>query len=109
MITIQNFKQAHATLPFRLLQLQAFTLLSVSDDHPFQDLTYTLQVTPAMTDWLLAHSDFEYVDVFGGNVYVCESDADLKHIKDYDPAWPGGWPNNDKILNDSFHVLTYLY
>ncbi len=104
MITLTNFKQAHTfckqeIIPFRLLQLQAFTLLSIIPDHPYADLKDTLDVTPAMTDWLMAQStyDLQYLGCFASGVYVCEVEADLLHIKAYDPAWSsahaGEWPN----------------
>lgn len=104
MITLTHFKQAHTfrkqdIIPFRLLQLQAFTLLSIIPDHPYQDLKDTLEVTPAVTDWLAEQPvlNLQYSDCLGGDVYICEFETDLLHIKAYDPAWTtthdGAWPN----------------
>lgn len=103
MTEIHNFKEAHlyyqsGVIPYRLLQDQAAVILGIcSNPHPVK--ANSLDITNDDINWLLQQqeSDFSYSEYLGGNVYVCEVDADLKQIHGCDFEWAethgGVWPN----------------
>ncbi len=109
MITIHNFNEAHqhfqsCVIPYRLLQDQAAVMLGIcSNPHP--TIANALDITNEDINWLLnqVEAAFEYSEYLGGNVYLCESEADLKQIQGCDFEWAeahGGWPNvTDMVMS----------
>ena len=102
MIEIHNFNDAHqqfqsSVILYRLLQDQAAVMLGIcSNPHP--KIANALEITNDDINWLLVQEEasFSYSDYLGGNVYVCEVEADLKQIQGCDFEWAetyGGWPN----------------
>ena len=103
MITIHNFNDAYQhyqsrLIPYRLLQDQAAVMLGLcSNPHP--TVANALDITDDDIHWLLLQQEaaFAYSDFLGGNVYVCEIEADLKQIHGCDFTWAethaGEWPN----------------
>ena len=102
MITIHNFNEAHQQyqhnlISYRLLQEQAIVMLSLcSNQHPIVMNAYDINDTDI--NWLLQQDEtaFSYADCLGGNVYICETEDDLKQIQGCDFEWAelhGGWPN----------------
>jgi hypothetical protein len=102
MIETHNFNESHqqfqsGVIPYRLLQDQAAVMLGIcSNPHP--TIANALDITNDDINWLLVQeeSTFSYSDYLGGNVYVCETEADLKQIQGCDFEWAeahGGWPN----------------
>ena len=102
MIIAHNFKEAYqqylpGVIPYRLLQEQAAAMLGLcSDPHP--TVTDSLDITENDINWLLQQDEaaFAYSDYLGGNVFVCETEDDLKQIQGCDFEWAethGGWPN----------------
>ncbi len=102
MIEIHNFNETHqqyqsGTIPYRLLQDQAAVMLDICSN-PHKTVANALDITDTDINWLLQQqeSTFSYADYLGGNVYVCEVDADLKQIHGCDFEWAeahGNWPN----------------
>ena len=117
MITSHNFKEAHqqyqsGVIPYRLLQEQAIVMLSLcSNTH--QTVTNSLDITDNDIHWLLQQDEaaFSYSDYLGGNVYVCETEDDLKQIQGCDFEWAethGSWPNvTDMVM--SWDSCCYLH
>lgn len=103
MITIHNFNEANqqyqqGLIIYRLLQDQAAVMLGLcSNPHP--TVANSLDISDDDIHWLLKQDEvaFAYLDYLGGNVYVCETEADLKQIQGCDFAWAdthgGDWPN----------------
>ncbi|HEY0841466.1 hypothetical protein [Methylotenera sp.] len=102
MIEIHNFNEAlqqcqSGVTPYRLLQDQAAVMLGIcSNPHP--TVANALDITNHDINWLLVQEEaaFSYSDYLGGNVYVCETEADLKQIQGCDFEWAethGCWPN----------------
>ena len=102
MITIHNFNEAYqqyqsGVIPYRLLQEQAIVMLGLCSN-PHQTVTNALDITDDDIHWLLNQDEaaFAYSDYLGGNIYMCETEDDLKQIQGCDFAWAethGGWPN----------------
>ena len=103
MITIHRFIDAYRGYhegrhAFRLLQDQALILINScrASCRPIPD---AFDVTGADLDWLLQQSEAteDYADLFGGDVYICERDADLTQIVGMDMDWAnshdGKWPS----------------
>ena len=102
MITTHNFNEAHqqyqsGVIPYRLLQEQAVVMLGLcSNPHPA--VANSLAITDIDINWLLQQDEatFAYSDYLGGDVYICETEDDLKQIQGCDFEWAeahGGWPN----------------
>lgn len=103
MITICNFNQAFkqyqsGIIPYRLLQDQAAVMLGIcSNPHPA--VLNALDITDDDINWLLQQHEAaaDYTDFLGGNVFVCEVEADLLQINGCDFEWAethgGVWPN----------------
>lgn len=103
MITIHSFTEAHRSwqqgqITLRLVQDQAAVLIGLcrNAQRPIAD---ALEVAYADIDWLLQQPEAsqDYADLLGGNVYVCQSEADLKQIVGMDMDWASThgnqWPN----------------
>ncbi len=102
MIEIHNFNEAHqqyisSVIPYHLLQDQAAVMLSIcSNPHP--TVANALDITNDDINWLLEQDEAaaNYAEFLGGNIYVCETEADLLQIQGCDFEWAeknGGWPN----------------
>lgn len=103
MIEIHNFNVAHqqyktGLIPYRLLQDQAAVMLGIcSNPHP--TVANALDSTDYDINWLLQQDEAtaDYADFLGGNVYICEVEADLLQIHGCDFEWAethgGVWPN----------------
>jgi len=102
MIAMHNFNEAYqhyqsGLIRFRLLQDQAAVILGLYSN-PYPSVANSLDITNDNINWLLQQegSAFAYSDYLGGNVYVCETDDDLKQIQGCDFEWAeehGNWPN----------------
>jgi hypothetical protein len=103
MITIHNFNEAHqqyksSLIPYRLLQDQAAVMLGICNN-PHPTVASALDITNSDINWLLQQDESaaNYADFLGGNVYVCEVEADLLQIHGCDFEWAeahgGNWPN----------------
>ncbi len=102
MITTHNFNEAFqhyqsGLISFRLLQDQAAVMLGICSN-PHLTFTNALDITSDHIQWLLqqAEASFSYADYLGGDVYICETEADLRQIQGCDFEWAeahGGWPN----------------
>ena len=103
MITIPCFIDAYRRYrdgqhPYRLLQDQAAVLIGICR-YTHRLIADALEVTDADIDWLLQQPEAaaEYIDLLGGNVYVCEAADDLKQIVGMDMDWAEShgnkWPN----------------
>jgi hypothetical protein len=102
MLTIQRFTDAVSNYrdgqhPLRLLQDQAAILIS-SCRNPCRDISEAFDITDADIDWLLQQPEAaeEYADLFGGDVYVCQTPEDLKQVVGMDMEWASAhdrWPN----------------
>ena len=103
MITIPRFIVAYRSYqqgrhPRRLLQDQAAVLIAIcrNSHRPIAD---ALEVTDADIAWLLQQPEAaqDYADLLGGNVYICETDDDLRQVIGMDLDWAGAhgnqWPN----------------
>lgn len=117
MITIQRFIEAHLCYragrqPFRLLQDQALILIN-SCRETYRPILDAFDITDADLDWVLRQPEaFEdYADLFGGDVHLCESDADLQQIVGMNMGWAdthdGKWPNVTE-LPMAWDSCTYL-
>lgn len=103
MIILLNFNQAHqqylsGVIPYRLQQDQAAVMLGIcSNTRP--TVASALDITDDDINWLLQQDEAaaDYADFLGGNVYVCEVEADLLQIHGCDFEWAeahgGVWPN----------------
>lgn len=119
MIEIHNFYEAHQSyqsgvIPYRLLQDQAAVMLGIcSNPHP--TIANAIDIINDDINWLFQQEEsaFSYSDYLGGNVYVCDSEADLKQIQGCDFEWAethGSWPNvTDMVMSwDSCDYLQEL-
>ncbi len=102
MITISRFIDAFASyqqrrFPYRLLQDQAAVLIGLcrNTNRPIAD---ALEITDAHIAWLLQQPEAAdaYADLLGGDVYICETVADLSKVQGCDFDWAaahgGKWP-----------------
>ena len=103
MITIHCFTDAYrlnqeGQQPFRLLQDQALILINTCQD-TYRPIADAFDVTNADIDWVLGQPEAteNYADLFGGDVYICQSEDDLQQIVGMDMDWAnthdGKWPN----------------
>ncbi len=115
MIVIRSYQEAHRTfqqgqIPFRLLQEISFVMLGISDSNngtgenrtdnnrtanPVADAT---AITLADVSWLLTQpqANEEFMWTLGGNLHVCQTDADLADVTGIDMDFGnlhGRWPN----------------
>ncbi len=117
MITIQRFIDAcrshrEGRHPLRLLQDQAAVLIGIcgNSHRPIAD---PLEVTDAAIAWLLQQPEAiqDYADLLGGNVYICEREADLMQIVGIDMDWASThgnqWPSCTD-LSMAWDSCTYL-
>lgn len=117
MITIHNFNDAYqlyqlGRIAYRILQEQTVTLIGICATPP-PEITSGLSITNLHIQWInqQPESDMSYMDMFGGDMYVCEQAIDLQHIHGCDLEWAethdGNWPNvMDMPL--SWDVCCYL-
>ena len=117
MITIHSFVEAHRSYqdghqPFRLLQDQALILINCCQT-TYRSIPDAFDVTEADIDWALqqAEAGEAYADLFGGDVYICENEADLKQVVGINMDWAdthdGKWPNVTE-LPMAWDSCTYL-
>lgn len=117
MITLQSFEDTYQhyqsnLIPFRLLQEQAFTMLSICN-HSNSQATNPLQITCDDIQWLLQQPEafMNYLTLVGGNAFVCEVESDLLQIKGCHFEWAeshnGEWPNVTDIAM-SWDCCCYL-
>ena len=117
MITTHNFNEAHqqyqsGVIPYRLLQEQAIVMLGLCSN-PHQTVTNSLDITVSDFHWLLQQDEatFSYSEYLGGNVYICETEDDLKQIQGCDFEWAethgGNWPNVTQLAM-SWDCCCYL-
>lgn len=109
MIVIHNFKEAHhlcqqGHIPLRLLQEQAMLLINICPQ-PGRYIDEALDIGNDDIQWLLQQpevSEENYNGMLGGDVHVCQSEADLKEIVgiDMDFAKTHGdrWPNVTELV-----------
>jgi len=101
MIVIPDFVQAHhlhqqGHIPFRLLQEQAMVLIGVNSCRYVED---AFDIGDSDIEWLLQQpeSSEDYNGMLGGDIHVCESEADLKEIvgmdMDFAKAHGDRWPD----------------
>ena len=109
MITTHNFNEAFHQyrsdfIPYRLLQEQTIVMLGLCSN-PHQTVSKSLDITDGDIHWLLQQNEaaFDYSDYLGGNVYICETEDDLKQIQGCDFEWAeahGAWPNvTDMVMS----------
>jgi hypothetical protein len=103
MIHIHHFNEAHrqyqdGRIPFRLLQDQAAVMNGICSN-PRPGITNAMEVTEDDIQWLLQQQEagIDYSDLLGGDVHVCDTEADLKQIHGCNFKWAeaheGQWPN----------------
>jgi len=103
MIVIHNFNEANhyhgqGRIPFRLLQEQAMVLINIYPE-PNRYVTEAFDITEEDIERLLHNDDAldDYNGMLGGEVYVCETEADLKQVVGMDMAFARAhgnrWPN----------------
>lgn len=116
MIVIHNFREAHrlyrqGSIPFRLLQEQAMVLIGFTSgsyiEEPFEIGNEEIELL--LHDPDIAEED--YNGMLGGDVHVCESEADLQEIVGMDMAFAEShgnrWPNvTDQVM--SWDQCAYL-
>ena len=118
MIQIHNFKEACSSyqqgqIPFRLLQDQAMVLLGMCP-LPGRYIDEAFDISVSDIEWLLQQPDVmdNYDEMLGGDVYVCQSEDDLKEVVGVDMAFveshDGRWPNvTDQVMSwDACHYLS---
>lgn len=99
MTIIRNFNEAYCLyqqdlLPLRLIQEQAVVMLGICDQP-----TDVLSITNQHIQWLTEQpeSAMSYIDLVGGDMFICEHANDLQQIKGCDDEWAethnGDWPN----------------
>jgi hypothetical protein len=100
MIEIRSFKEMAdlyqaSQVPFRIVQEITSVLLGLCD-YP-KDIPKPLDVTQQEVDWLLAlPEDIEFMTYMGGNVFLVETEDDLKQVTGMDFQFSkqhGRWPN----------------
>lgn len=117
MIKIHNFNEAHQQykqykISFRLLQDQAFIILGICQNNN-SAISNPLEITESDLDWLMQQPEAtqDYIALMGGDVYVCEIEADLLQILGCDFVWAEthewNWPNVTEI-GMSWDVCHYL-
>lgn len=118
MIVIHNFAEAHSmyqqgAIPFRLLQDQARVLIDICPQ-PSRYIDETTDISDSDIEWLLQQpevSEEDYNGMLGGEVYVCQSEADLKEIVGMDmefaKAHGNRWPNVTELVM-SWDQCAYL-
>lgn len=96
MIVIHNFKEAHEFhIPFRLLQEQAMVLIDINSGRHIDE---AFDIGNDDIEWLLQQPEAleDYNGYLGGDIHICESEADLKEIvgmdmefaETHDDRWP---------------------
>lgn len=118
MIIIQNFDHAYrlyqqGKIPFRLLQEQAMVLIGICPQ-PGRYIDEAFDIGDDDIEWLLQQPEIaeeDYNGMLGGEVYVCESEDDLKQVvgMDLDFAKSHGnrWPDvTDQVM--SWDACNYL-
>lgn len=116
MIVIHNFKEAHhlyqqGAIPFRLLQEQAMVLIGFNSGHLVNE---AFEVGDSDIEWLLLQPDIaeeDYNGMLGGDVHICESEADLKKVVGMDMEFAkihgNRWPDvTDQVM--SWDQCAYL-
>lgn len=118
MILVHNFKEAHQLhqqghIPFRLLQDQAMVLIGIRPQ-PGRYIDEATDIDDSDIEWLLQQqevSEEDYNGMLGGDVHVCETEADLNQIVGMDMAWAEShgnrWPNVTELVM-SFDACDYL-
>jgi len=106
MIVIHCFTEAHhlyttQQISLRLIQDQAFVLWGM-DGQPVQSVADALELTDDDIGWLARQpiAEASYADILGGNVYVCEQEADLLKVEGCDLEFGrrhGRWPNITEV------------
>ena len=102
MLTIQRFADAVSNYrdgqqPLRLLQDQAAILIN-SCGNSYRCISEAFDITDVDIEWLLQQPEAtqEYADLFGGDVFICQTPEDLKQVVCMDMDWAsihGSWPN----------------
>jgi hypothetical protein len=117
MIVIHNFKEAcslhqQGHIPFRLLQEQALVLIGICPQ-PNRYINEALDITDKDIEWLLQQPDAleDYNGMLGGEVYICQCEADLKEVQGIDLEFArehgNRWPDvTDQVM--SWDVCNYL-
>ena len=117
MIKLQNFNEIYQhyeqhKISFRVLQDQAAVMIDVCDN-PNPPVANPIEITQADIDWLLQQEEASqgYGTLLGGDVYICETEADLLEIQGCDLDWAethgGRWPNVTDMPM-SWDVCEYL-
>lgn len=117
MITLQSFHDTYQhyqsnLIPFRLIQEQAFTMLSMCNQSNPQ-YTNPIEINHSDIERLLQQPEafMDYITLVGGNAFVCEVESDLQQIKGCDFEWAtthnGEWPNVTEIAM-SWDCCCYL-
>lgn len=127
MVEITCFKQAyqlqHANqLSFAVIQHLAYMFMSACDHIPPNVHGYTdINIDNLAWQANQLSAEFRFNEYLGGNVYICESEADLTEIVAFDQEWAnqhGRWPNvTDKpmvwdlclALNSEWAVFGYCW
>ena len=108
MIVIENFLQAvhlqgRGIIPMRILQDQAMILFNINSE-PNRYVDDALDITVKDIERLstLEESIEPYNGMLGGEVYVCETEDDLKQILGMDMAFAktngNRWPNVTELV-----------
>src|SRR3989338_1810976 len=115
MIVIPNFVQAQhlyrqGHIPFRLLQEQAMVLIGINSGHYVDE---AFDMGDSDIEWLLQQpeSSEDYNGLLGGEVNVCQTEADLKEIVGMDMEFAethgNRWPDcTDQVM--SWDQCAYL-
>jgi hypothetical protein len=118
MIHIHHFNEAHrqyqdGRIPFRLLQDQAAVMNGICSN-PRPGITNAMEVTEDDIQWLLQQQEagIDYSDLLGGDVHVCDTEADLKQIHGCNFKWAeaheGQWPNVNTAGFDQIYAVSGL-
>ncbi len=118
MVVIENFAHAYSLFqqgqhPLRLLQEQALLLLNTCP-RPNRHIEEAFDITQSDLDWL-RHQEVAaeaYNGMLGGEVYVCQSEVDLKQVVGMDMAFAKAhgnrWPDvTDQVM--SWDQCKYLH
>ena len=115
MIVIPNFVQAHhlyrqGRIPLRLLQEQAMVLIGINSGHYVDE---AFDIGDSDIEWLLQQpeSSEDYNGMLGGDIHVCQAEADLKEIVGMDMEFAkthgNRWPDcTDQVM--SWDQCAYL-
>lgn len=116
MIVIHNFKEAHhlyrqGSIPFRLLQEQAMVLIGLNSGRHVEN---AFDIGDGEIGWLLLHPEVaeeDYNGMLGGDIHVCQSEADLKEVvgidMDFAKAHGNRWPSCTELVM-SWDQCAYL-